>query len=68
MSDVEFSEEEAFLASLRRPSARKPVSKGLLVAPIRMGLVKSEAAAAAVLGGIALGTFALAVIIFLLAL
>jgi len=67
MSDVEFSEEEAYLASLQRPSVRKPVSKGLLAVPIRMGLVKSESGATAVLGGVALVVFALAVAIFLLA-
>ncbi len=67
MFDVEFSEEEAYLASLRRPSVKKPVSKGLLAVPIRMGLVKNEAGATTVLGGVALVAFALAVIIFLLA-
>lgn len=68
MSDVQFSEEEEYLASLRRPTAHKAGSRGLLSVPVRLGLVKDEAGATALLAGVAVAAFVLAVVVFFVSL
>ncbi|OHA20766.1 MAG: hypothetical protein A2849_02460 [Candidatus Taylorbacteria bacterium RIFCSPHIGHO2_01_FULL_51_15] len=53
MSNVEFSEEEAYNAALHRKAAAKPVRR-LSTLPIRLGLAKDETGATIILIGVAI--------------
>ena len=68
MSNVEFSEEKAYNASLERMTqkAQKEV-KGLNRLPITLGLAKDETGATIVLSVVGVLAFVLGVIIFLTA-
>lgn len=67
MSDVEFSEEKAYDASLQRAAENAP-KKGLGNLPIKFGLAKDETGATIVLAGIGILALVLGVIIFSMAL
>ena len=66
MSDVEFSEEKADDASLKRALETAP-KKGIGNLPVRLGLAKDETGATIVLIGVGVLAVILALIIFLLA-
>ena len=63
MSNVEFSEEEAYKASLSKMEANHPV-RGLQTLPIRLGLAKDETGANIILIGISLIVALLALSVF----
>ena len=66
MSDVEFSEEKAYDASIQKALSKAP-KKGISMLPIKLGLAKDETGATIVLVGIGALALILAVIIFVLA-
>ena len=63
MSDVEFSEETAYTASLQRTQKKAP-KRGLLNLLIKIGLAKDETGAIIVLVVIGILAFVLSVVIF----
>ena len=63
MSDVEFSEEAAYNASLQRTLKKTP-KKGLLNFVIKVGLAKDETGAIIILISIGILAFVLSVVIF----
>lgn len=63
MSNVEFSDEKAYTASLERRGT--PPKKGLGSLPIRLGLAKDETGAIIVLIVVAILVFAVAGFIFI---
>ena len=63
MSNVEFSEEEAYKASLSKMEANHPVG-GLQTLPIRLGLAKDETGANIILIGISILVAILALSVF----
>ena len=67
MSEVEFSEEKAYDASIQKVLADAP-KKSISNLPIKLGLAKDETGATMVLAGVGILAFVLAVIIFLLTL
>lgn len=67
MSEVEFSEEKAYNASIQRAVEAAP-KKGLSNLPIKLGLAKDETGATIVLALAGVIAAILAVIIFLVAL
>lgn len=68
MSNVEFSEEKAYNASLEKVTQKAAREvKGLNRIPIALGLAKDETGATVVLSGMGVLAFILGVIIFLTA-
>ncbi len=63
MSDVEFSEEKAYNASLERAIQSAP-KKGLGSLPIKLGLAKDETGANIVLGGVGILAIVIGIIVF----
>jgi len=67
MADVEFSEETAYKASLKKAVEAVP-KKGLMTLPIKLGLAKDETGATIVLVAVGVVAVVLGVLIFLVAL
>ena len=63
MAEVEFSEEKAYNASMKRALESAP-KRGIANLPIKLGLAKDETGATIVMVGVGILALVLAVIIF----